>query len=126
MDLLDTDILIDVQRGHQPALAWFNQLQELPCVPGYVVMELIQDARNNQEVDQALKLVAPFQIVWPTASDCTQALAEFSKFHLSHGMGLIDALIGACALGLTARLCTFNEKHYRQVPGLVTYQPYSR
>jgi predicted nucleic acid-binding protein len=87
---------------------------------------LIQDARNSQEVDQALKLVAPFQIVWPTESDCTRALGEFSKFHLSQGLGLIDALIGACSVGLSARLCTFNEKHYRPVPGLITHQPYSR
>ena len=50
MDLLDTDILIDVDRGHPPALAWFTQLTELPIVPGYVVMELIQDARYFEEV----------------------------------------------------------------------------
>ena len=61
------------QRGHPPALAWFVQLTELPCVPGYVVMELVQDARNNREVDAALKLVAPLPVVWPSADDCTRA-----------------------------------------------------
>jgi predicted nucleic acid-binding protein len=59
MDLVDTDVLIDVQRGHAPALAWFGSLTELPAVPGFVVMELIQDARNATEVRAALKLVAP-------------------------------------------------------------------
>lgn len=49
MDVLDTDILIDVQRGHPPAVAWFAGLTELPVVPGYVVMELIQDARDARE-----------------------------------------------------------------------------
>ena len=57
MELLDTDVLIDVQRGHPPALAWFNSLTDLPAVPGFVVMELIQDARNTQEVRKATKLV---------------------------------------------------------------------
>ena len=126
MEVLDTDVLIDVQRGHPPALAWFAQLTELPCVPGFVVMELIQDARNSREVEVALKLVAPLQIVWPTAADCTRALDEFSKFHLSHGLGLIDALVAACAVGLSAQLCTFNEKHYRAIPALATFQPYAR
>ena len=126
MDALDTDILIDVQRGHPPALAWFAQLTELPCVPGFVVMELVQDVRNNREVEDALKLVAPLRVVWPSAVDCTRAVSEFSTYHLSHGLGLIDALIAACAVGLTARLCTFNDKHYRPVPGLVTEQPYAR
>ena len=126
MDLLDTDVLIDVQRGHPPALAWFAGLMDLPAVPGFVVMELIQDARNAKEVRQALKLVAPFRIVWPTEADCARALSDFAAYHLSHGLGLLDALIAACTLGLTATLNTFNEKHYRVVPGLVTAQPYTR
>ena len=59
MELLDTDVLIDVQRGHPPALAWLAGLTALPAVPGFVVMELIQDARNSREIRQAFKLVAP-------------------------------------------------------------------
>ncbi len=49
-------LLIDVQRGHLPALAWFARLTSFPAVPGFVVVELVQDARNGQEVRQALKL----------------------------------------------------------------------
>ena len=126
MDLLDTDVLIDVQRGHPPALAWFASLTDLPAVPGFVVMELVQDARNPGEVRQALKLVAPFRIVWPTEADCSRALFDFTAYHLSHGLGLLDALIAACAVGLSARLCTFNVKHYQVVPELGTAQPYTR
>jgi predicted nucleic acid-binding protein len=47
-NLLDTDILIDIQRGYAPALAWFTGITDLPSVPGLVVMELIQDAQNMQ------------------------------------------------------------------------------
>ena len=54
MDLFDTDVLIEVQRAYPPALAWFGQLTNLPAVPGIVVMELIQDARNSQELRQVL------------------------------------------------------------------------
>jgi predicted nucleic acid-binding protein len=126
MDLVDTDVLIDVQRGHPPALAWFAGLTDLPAVPGFVVMELIQDARNNREIRQALKLVAPLPVAWPTAVDCARALSDFTAYHLSHGLGLLDALIAACAVGLSATLFTFNDKHYRVVPGLVTAQPYTR
>ena len=65
---MDTDVLIDIQRGHPPAVAWFAGLTEVPAVPGFVVTELIQDAGNANEVRQALKLVAPMPTVWPTES----------------------------------------------------------
>jgi predicted nucleic acid-binding protein len=126
MLLLDTDILIDVQRRHAAALAWFAGLTEVPSVPGFVIMELIQGAHNAQQVRAALRLTAPLPIVWPTTADYQRALADFTAFHLSHGLGLLDALIAACAVGLSADLCTFNQKHYRVVPGLVTVQPYTR
>jgi len=126
LHLLDTDILIDIQRGHAPALAWFSGLTELPQVPGFVVMELIQDAQNIQQVRDVLRLVAPLPVVWPTALDCQRALGDFVAYHLSHGLGLLDSLIAATAIGLSGSLCTFNVKHYRVVPGLVLEEPYAR
>ncbi len=126
MNLVDTDVLIDVQRGHPPALAWFASLTELPAIPGFVVMELIQDSRNAQEVRRALQLVAPLTIVWPTAADCSRTLSDFTAYHLSHGLGLLDAMIAACAVGLSATLYSFNIKHYAVVPGLLAVEPYVR
>jgi predicted nucleic acid-binding protein len=126
MDLVDTDVLIDVQRGHPPALAWFGGLTDLPAVPGFAVMELVQDAHNRREVRRALKLVAPLQVIWPTEADCARALSDFTVYHLSHNLGLLDSLIAACAVGLSATLYTFNDKHFRVVPGLLITQPYTR
>ena len=126
MYLLDTDVLIDIQRGYAQAVGWFASLAELPAVPGFVVMELVQDAQNDQQVRKALRLVAPLPVIWPTATDCARALSDFVAYHLSHHLGLLDALIAACAIGHSAILCTFNVKHYRVVPGLLTAQPYPR
>ena len=109
MYLLDTDVLIDIQRGHAPALAWFTNLNELPSVTGYVVMELIQDAKNAHQIRKVLKLVAPLLLVWPSEDDCNRALSFFTAYHRSHGLGLLDSLIAACASGLSAKLCTFNK-----------------
>ncbi len=53
MYLLDTDVLIDIQRGHEPAIAWFSGLTDVPSVPGFVVMELVQDSQNTQQVRKA-------------------------------------------------------------------------
>jgi predicted nucleic acid-binding protein len=124
--LLDSDVLIDIQRGHAPALAWFTTLPQIPAIPGFVAMELVQDAQNARQVKQVLKLIEPLPVVWPTSADCQRALQDFVAFHLSHRLGLLDALIAACAIGRSAQLCTFNVKHYRVVVGLTTHQPYTR
>lgn len=124
--LLDTDIFIDIQRNHAPAVQWFASLTELPLVPGFVVMELIQSAPSAQHQHVALRLVAPLRVVWPTEADCAKALVDFSAHHLSSNLGLLDSIIAACAVGRSASLCTFNLKHYRVIPGLVTEQPYVR
>ena len=126
MQLLDSDVLIDILRGHPPAVEWFAGLKDLPMVPGFVVMELIQDADNKARVEKAMKLVKPLSIVWPEPAHCDHALADFQSFHLSHNLGLLDALIAACALGHSATLLTFNTKHYRVVKGLQLKQPYRR
>ena len=126
MLLLDTDVLIDIQRGHAAAAAWFTGLTDVPSVPGFVVMELVQDAQNRRQVRQALRLVAPLPVVWPSQADCQRALSDFSTYHLSHGLGLLDSLIATCAIGSSATLCTFNVKHYQMIPGLATSQPYTR
>lgn len=126
MFLVDTDVLVDVQRGHQPAIAWLDAQTEVPSVPGLVVVELIQRARNKAEVRRALKLVKAMPIVWPTQADCFRALGDYSILHLSEGLGLIDALIAACAVGCSGTLYSFNAKHYKKIPGLLLAEPYSR
>lgn len=124
--MLDTDVLIDVQRGVPNALAWYRGLPELPLVPGLVVMEMMQGAQNKKEMQQVQKLVAPMPIVWPTEADCERAMNDFAAHRLSHNLGLIDSLIAACATERDATLCTFNAKHYKAVPGLSMMKPYVR
>jgi predicted nucleic acid-binding protein len=124
--LLDTDILVDLLRRHPPAVSWFAGLTEWPAVPGLAVMEIIQGCRTKAEVRAVQKLVQPLTLVWPTEADCERARADFTTFYLSHGLGLLDALIAACAIGRGASLLTFNSKHYRMVAGLVVEQPYTR
>jgi predicted nucleic acid-binding protein len=126
MRLIDTDVLIDVQRGYQPALAWFTTLTELPQVPGIVVMELYQSVQHQQDARAVAKLVQPLSVVWPTVADCQWALTTFPRLRLSHRIGLLDMLIAATAMGRGATLVTFNTKHYGAVTGLRTEQPYAK
>ena len=126
MTLVDSDVLIDVRRGLPAAVAWYAGLADRPSVPGFVVMELIQGTRNAVELRRLEVFLLPLPVVWPDEAACGQARANFARFHLSHSLGLIDALIAATVVGRAGTLCTFNVKHYRMVPGLATSQPYAR
>ena len=125
--LLDADVMIDVQRQHPAAVAWYTSVPLGSLgLPGYVLMELYQSAQNQRQTFAVDRLTSSLPLIWPTDTESLQAIRNFRSLHLSHGLGLIDALIAATALSLSASLCTFNLKHYRHVPGLVTQQPYPR
>ncbi len=126
MLIVDTDILIDIQRKAPEAVEWFTSLPEPPSVTGFSAMEMIQGARDSREVEIALNTIAPLPVLWPSAADCERARELYARAHLSHRLGLIDALIACTALGLNAELATFNVKHYRAVEGLRLVQPYQR
>ena len=126
MLIVDTDILIDIQRKAPGAVEWSISLPEPPSVTGFSAMEMIQGARDSREVEIALNTIAPLTVLWPSASDCERARLLYAQAHLSHKLGLIDALIACTALGLDAELATFNVKHYRAVEGLRLVQPYAR
>jgi predicted nucleic acid-binding protein len=124
--LLDTDVMVDIRREYPPAVAWLTTLSELPGLPGLVVMELVEGCHDGREVRHLLRELALFPVYWPSTADQERALGTFARAHLSHRLGLLDALIGECAAGLAATLCTFNVRHFRAVPQLSTEQPYSR
>lgn len=124
---LDTDILVDIFRGYLPALRWLRTLGDISLgIPGLAVMELMLGCRDSRQLRELQQRLAPYQVFWPTPSDCDRALADYGKRRLSHGIGVIDALIGECAVGLGVPLCTFNVRHFRAIAGLTTDQPYER
>jgi predicted nucleic acid-binding protein len=126
MRLVDSDAVIDLLRQHPPAVAWFASLQERPGLPGFVLMELVAGCPTRAAMQRMVRSLRPFRIYWPTQIDCERALATFMRGHFTHHLGIVDAIIGECAVGLGATLVTFNVRHFRAIPGLVTEQPYPR
>jgi predicted nucleic acid-binding protein len=114
MILLDTDVMVDILWGYEPAVQWLGELQEQEIgVPGLVAMELIQGCQTAREQRQLEKNLVEYQLYWPDSEDCDRALGSFSSYHLSDNIGLLDAMIAETAIGLNAELATFNVKHYR-------------
>ena len=127
MILLDSDIMIDLLRQYPPAVAWLNSLGDEEIVlPGFVAMELLQGCNNKAEQNKVERVLTVFETIWPSPETCDDALNIFAHYHLSHNLGLLDALIGQMAVALNLPLHTFNRKHYAAIPDLVTLQPYSK
>ena len=123
--LLDTDVMVDVVRGHPPAGAWLMGLGPVSIgLPGLVSMELLQGCRNLTAQRRLEKQLRQYAVHWPTLADCQRGYQDFAAYRLSHGLGLIDALIGATAVGRGETLATFNIKHFAVIAGLTTVQPY--
>jgi len=127
MILLDTDVMIDLLRRYLPAVVWLESVgDEEIQLSGFVVMELFQGCRNKAEQEKLEKVLQSYAITWPSPETCNEALLVFANSHLSHGLGLLDALIGQTAVALQVPLYTFNDKHYAAVPRLQTIQPYTK
>lgn len=86
----------------------------------------MQGSADKAELSRVLRLTRLFPIVWPTDLDCARALSDYAALRLNSGVGVLDILIAATAVGLSATLCTFNVKHFAVVQNLVTAQPYAR
>lgn len=117
--LIDSDVLVWLTRGHVGAAA---RLQELSAWRISVVtyIELAQGCRDKADLARLKKGLAArsTEIVQITPAISRRAAELIDQLALSHGMRLADALIGAAAVELGATLITANVKHFSAVKGL--------
>jgi len=105
MILLDTDVMVDLLRQYPPAVAWLDSLGEEEIVlPGFVVMELIQGCRTRAEQEKVERELGAYSVAWPSPGTCDEALSVFARYRLSHGLGILDALIGQMAVACPCTL----------------------
>jgi len=98
----------------------------LPAVSGFAAMELLNGSQNLRDHRRIERFLHPFAILWPSEADMSAALTIMTPLRLTHGLGMIDMLIAATAIGKGLPLVTCNIRYFRGVPGLVTSQPYQK
>ena len=128
MVLLDSNVAVDLLRGRPPALAWWASLApgERPAIPGYVELELIDGCRSAAEAAAVQRLLKSFSVHWLTPDECEATVADYRRVRLANAIDPMDILIGHTALKLGVPLYTFNQKHFKVIPGLTTLRPYVR
>ena len=124
--ILDTDVLILLEKGNPDALAWYTALTENPYIAGFAALELLNGCENATDRRRIETFLKRFTLLWPTETTLDQAVLDYGALRLSHGIGVLDMVIAVTAIEHGVDLATINVRHFRAVPGLVTLQPYIR
>jgi predicted nucleic acid-binding protein len=123
--LLDTTILVDVFRNDPQAIAWVNSLPpQGRSVSVITYFELLAGCRNRREQQVTAREMRTYRLLILSERISRTALSWYRRFFLSHGVGFLDALIGATAVDHGLSLATLNTKHFTPLPGLRVERPY--
>jgi predicted nucleic acid-binding protein len=115
LNIVDTDILIDVGRQVDKALRYLTRLEETGAVAISAVsqMELIVGCRNKEELDRLVRFLTRFAILPVDENISNQAVSLLTTYRLSHGLLIADAIIAATAISLNASFSSINQRDYR-------------
>lgn len=123
--LVDTSILVDFLRGDPDAKNWLTGFPVGELAVSIVTgAELVAGCRNLREQGDVEKELALYPMLWISGAVSASAWNWYRQFHLSHGVGFLDCLIGASAYHYGVMVSTLNEKHFRPFPGLKVERPY--
>ena len=118
--LWDTSVVIDILRGHGPALAYARTLGELPRCSEITRVEVMRGVRSSERRMTERMFGS---IVW---LDVNEAIARRAgdlgrMWRRSHqGIATADLIVAGTAAEHGLDLVTLNVKHFPMVPGLTT------
>ena len=124
--ILDTDVLILLEKEDPAALAWYASLVDMPYAAGFAALELLNGCENASDRRRIEAFLKDFTLLWPDEVALNRAVQNYGALRLAHSIGVLDMVIAATAISQDQDLVTFNIRHFRAVPGLVTVKPYER
>ena len=124
--MIDTDVLIDAERGLPDAVALLTGQQAVVGVFISIVsaMELVAGCRNAGELVQVQKFLQQVTVLPVTLLSSQTALQLMETYFLSHSLLIPDSLIAATALENGFPLYTKNARHFQMIPSLKIVRPY--
>lgn len=120
---VDTNIIIDLLRGHQSAQNWIISQQDL-AITRAVWLEAIEGADDSNNQRLTLGLLNQFGLEELTVSDFDWAARQLLRFRLNLKLDAFDCLIAAPSYRLQLPLFTRNIKHFAPMLGGLAVQPY--
>lgn len=114
--LADTTVLVECLRGNPVAKDFLEKNR--PSISIISRAELIQGCRDNSELKVIGKFCQSLEEISLTGKTSQFSLEFLEKYHLSHGLLFLDALIAATAITENLTLVTGNFKHFSFLPDL--------
>ncbi len=113
--IVDTDILIDIGRGDETAIAYLGSLERNKALAVSVVtyMELIIGCENKREQRAVKRFIKRFEVMALAETITEKAVELLLEYRLSHGLLIADALIAATAIERSVPLVSKNQRDYR-------------
>jgi len=118
--VVDTDILIDVGRGVEEAVAYIRHVESYSTlmISAVTQMELIIGCGNNIELRAVEQFLSRFQTIALNTRTSDLAVDLLRRYRLSHGLLIADALIAATAMSAGEQFVTKNQRDYKFIEGL--------
>ncbi|MBL8130516.1 MAG: PIN domain-containing protein [Anaerolineae bacterium] len=123
--ILDTAVIIDLLRNHEPAVAWFAGAADSRFAVNPIVwMEVISGSIDKLRQQAAQQLMGQFAMIYHLRIDLEWSMQHLTRFRLSHGVGYADCLIASTSARLQIPLFTRNLKHLAPLLGALAVEPY--
>lgn len=118
--IIDTDILVEVGRGVPEAVAFVDRVvRELTAaISSMTELELLVGCRDKREHRRVARLLKRLHVVKISEPVTDIAVRLVTRYSLSHGLAIPDAVIAATALHVYAPLVTKNRRDYQFISGL--------
>ena len=120
LSMIDSDILIDVGRKDNMAIARLEEERKtsIVAISSVTEMELIVGCRNKTELKYLDKFLEDFEIISINYEITQKSISLLKECKLSHGLLIADSIIAATSLILDVPLLTKNQKDYKFIKGL--------
>ena len=117
MIILDTTVLIDLLRGHAPAMSYLTSLEGIPACSEVTRVEVLRGVRHRER-EATERLMQSIGWVGVDEQIARRAGNLGQKWRRSHLLATTDLIIAATAQEVGAQLATSNVRHYPMFEGL--------
>ena len=125
MYLIDSDILIDYLRLHEPAIEFLDGLEKAEMALSFVTkFEVLDGCKKKINENRAFKLLNEFEIMSLNEKVSERAFQIYQNLRWKANIGMSDSMIAATAIHNKCVLISRNVKHFDKVPGIKLKKPY--